>query len=197
MKIWSSEHTFNHSWESVVKAALKKYPNPLNPGVVGVDVIDRLVTNDGLIKSHRLLTTQWVVAPWIQRLLGGSKLCHASEHSQIDIKNKTMSLRSRNLTYNNIVNIDEKLVYSIHPEDREKTLLKQEALITVQNVPLIDYLENMMITKIHTNAHMGRQAIEFVIQKMNHMTDDATNTVKHVQFNQQQHQQHRDEQIQI
>jgi hypothetical protein len=189
MKIWSSEHTFNHSWENVVKAALQKYPNPLNPGVIGVDVIDRIVTNDGIIKSHRLLTTQWTVAPWIQRLLGGSKLCHASEHSQIDIKNKTLSLRSRNLTYNNVVNVDEKLVYSIHPDDKEKTLLKQEALITVQNVPLIDYLENAMITKIHANAHKGRQAIEFIIQKMNHMTDDAASTVKQVQTKFQQQQQ--------
>ena len=72
MKIWSSEHVFNHSWDNVVKAALQKYPNPLNPSVVGVDVIDRVIDNErALIKSHRLLTTTWSFPPWIAKLIGG------------------------------------------------------------------------------------------------------------------------------
>ena len=71
MKIWSSEHVFNHSWDNVVKAALQKYPNPLNPSVVGVDVIDRVIDNErALIKSHRLLTTTWSFPPWIAKLIG-------------------------------------------------------------------------------------------------------------------------------
>lgn len=177
MKIWSSEHVFNHPWENVVKAALQKYPNPMNPGVIGVDVIERHVDRH-LIRSHRLLTTQWSMAPWISKLLGGNKVCHASEHSEIDVKNKTLELRSRNLTFNNVINVDEYLVYSIHPHDREKTLLKQEAQITVQNVPLINYMEDMLATKINSNAHKGRQAIEYIIHKMNNITDDAAIAVK-------------------
>ena len=166
MKIWSSEHVFNHSWENVVKAAMQKYPNPLNPGVIGVDVVDRKI-EDGLIKSHRLLISKWSMAPWISKLLGGNKIAYASEHSQIDLNSRTMSLRSRNLTFNNVLNVDEKLVYSIHPEDESKTLLKQEALITLKNLPLIDYLENALITKINDNAQKGRQAIEFIIKQIN------------------------------
>ena len=69
MKIWSSEHVFHHSWENVVKAALQKYPNPLTPGVIGVDVVDRKI-EDGVIKTHRLMMTQWSVAPWISKLIG-------------------------------------------------------------------------------------------------------------------------------
>jgi hypothetical protein len=177
MRIWSSEHVFNHSWDNVVKAALQKYPNPLNPGVIGVDVVDRRI-EDGIIKSHRLLTTHWCMSPWIAKLLGGNKTCYASEHSQVDLKTKTLSLRSRNLTYNNIINVDERLVYSIHPTDSSKTLLKQEAEITVQNVPLIDYMENLVANKINTNASKGRQAIEFIIEKMNSITDEAAMSVK-------------------
>jgi hypothetical protein len=177
MKIWSSEHVFNHSWETVVKAALNKYPNPINPNVTGVDVIDRTVQN-GQIKSHRLLISQWNIKPWIAKILGGNHTCYASEHSCVDLSNRTFSLRSRNLTYNTYLNVDEKLVYSPHPDDSSKTLLKQEAMITVQNVPLIDYMENTLCSTINGNAHKGRQAIEFVIQKMNTITDDATNTMK-------------------
>lgn len=172
MKIWSSEHTFNHTWDNVVKAALQKYPNPLNPGVIGVDVIDRKISN-GVIQTHRLMMTEWSISPVVNRIIGGNKICYASEHSTVDREAKTLSLRSRNLTFNNIINVDESLVYSPHPEDSSKTMLRQEAVITVQNVPLIDYLENTFVNRMTVNAQKGRQAIEFVIDKMNNITDDV------------------------
>lgn len=172
MKIWSSEHIFNHTWENVVKAALQKYPNPLTPGVIGVDVVDRKIEGN-IISSHRLMMTQWSVAPWIAKLLGGNKTCYASEHSVVDRETKTLSLHSRNLTFDNVINVDEKLTYSIHPEDSDKTILKQEAVITVQNVPLTDYLENTFVSTMTKNAATGRQAIEFVIHQMNEISDDV------------------------
>lgn len=172
MKIWSSEHVFNHSWESVVKAALQKYPNPLTPSVMGVDVVDRHIEGN-TIKSHRLMMTEWSVAPWIRKLLGGSTKVYASEHSEINREAQTLSLRSRNLTFNSIINVDEKLVYSIHPEDSEKTILKQEAIITVQNVPLTDYLENTFVNTMTVNAQTGRKAIEYVIHQLGEINDDV------------------------
>lgn len=54
----------SHPWETVVKAACRKYPNPLNPSVLGTDVIDRKV-KDGVLYSHRLVTTQWRFPTWI------------------------------------------------------------------------------------------------------------------------------------
>lgn len=180
MKIWSSEHVFNHSWENVVKAAMQKYPNPLNPGVVGVDVIERVIDPErALIKSHRLLTTNWSLAPWITKLIGGNRTCYASEHSCVDLERKELSLRSRNLTFSNVIHVDEQLTYSVHPQDASKTLLRQEAQITVSNVPLIDYLEGLMANKINGNAQKGRQAIEFIIKQMNEITDKTTTFAAH------------------
>lgn len=177
MKIWSSEHVFHHPWENVVKAALQKYPNPINPSVTGVDVIDRSV-QDSKITTHRLLISEWSMAAWMTKLLGGNKECHASEHSEIDLKAKTMQLRSKNITFSHVLNVEEKMVYSEHPEDpTQKTLLVQEALITVQNVPLIDYMENTLASKINANASKGRQSIEYIIKKLELTADDAINKV--------------------
>ena len=100
MKIWSNEHVFNHSWETVVQAAVKKYPNPMNPNVLGIDVVERNVEK-GVITSHRLFTTHWGLAPWITKLVGSDRVCHASEHSIIDANSRIMMLRTRNLTFNN------------------------------------------------------------------------------------------------
>lgn len=52
--------TFNsHPWETVTKAAMQKYPNPMNPSVIGVDVLDRSVDKHGCLHSKRLLSTEW------------------------------------------------------------------------------------------------------------------------------------------
>lgn len=38
---------------------MRKYPNPMNPCVVGVDVLERSVDRCGRLHSHRLLSTEW------------------------------------------------------------------------------------------------------------------------------------------
>ncbi len=66
MKIWTIEHVFDHSWDYVVMAALRKYPNPMNPSVIGVDCVDRIIDN-GILKSHRLLISEWNLPSWIAK----------------------------------------------------------------------------------------------------------------------------------
>lgn len=52
--------SFNsHPWETVTKAAMQKYPNPMNPSVIGVDVLDRDIDKQGRLHSKRLLSTEW------------------------------------------------------------------------------------------------------------------------------------------
>lgn len=49
----------SHPWETVTNAAMQKYPNPMNPSVFGVDVLDRNVDTQGRLHSTRLLSTEW------------------------------------------------------------------------------------------------------------------------------------------
>ena len=54
----------SHPWETVTKAVWQKYPNPLNPNVKGLDVVERKVEN-GVLKSHRVLSTEWGIPEWV------------------------------------------------------------------------------------------------------------------------------------
>lgn len=38
---------------------MRKYPNPMNPNVIGVDVLERNLDEGGRLHSHRLLSTEW------------------------------------------------------------------------------------------------------------------------------------------
>lgn len=166
MKIWTSEHTFNHPWETVAQAAWRKYPNPMNPAILGTDVLDRKVV-DGVLHTHRLVSSKWGLPSWVQSLIGSASICFASEHSVVNPSARHMILKTRNLTFGKFVAVDEMVKYEPHPQDLGKTLLRQEAVVTVKGVPLNSYMEDLLTNTIMANANKGRQAIEWVIDKIN------------------------------
>ncbi|KAJ8918201.1 hypothetical protein NQ315_014068 [Exocentrus adspersus] len=166
MKIWTSEHTFNHPWETVATAAWRKYPNPHNPAVIGTDVIERRVV-DGVLHTHRLVSSIWYFPRWAQALIGSAKVCYASEQSVVNPVSRHMVLKTINLTFCRHIAVDETLRYTPHPTDPSKTLLTQEAVVTVQGVPLTNYMEEMLTSRISNNAGKGRQAMEWVINRIN------------------------------
>ncbi|KAK9879718.1 hypothetical protein WA026_006778 [Henosepilachna vigintioctopunctata] len=175
MRIWTSEHTFNHPWETVATAAWRKYPNPHNPAVIGTDVIERKVVG-GVLHSHRLVSSKWYFPRWAQALIGSANICYASEESEVNPNLRYMFLRTINLTFCRHIAVNETLKYTPHPEDASKTLLKQEAVVTVQGVPLSNYMEDILTNKISNNASKGRQAMEWVIHKLNEEVQDLSRT---------------------
>ena len=67
-KIYFGFLPIRHSWDTVVTAAWRKYPNPLNPSVVGLDVVDRSIDAEGKLKSHRLMSTSWGMPSWVAKV---------------------------------------------------------------------------------------------------------------------------------
>lgn len=179
MKIWTSEHIFNHPWETVTKAAMQKYPNPMNPSVFGVDVLDRSVDTEGRLHSTRLLSTEWGLPALAKSMFGVTRTCtYVQEHSVVDPKQQTFELQSTNISFTNLVSVDEKLTYRPHPQDPEKTVLTQEALISVKGVSLSNHLEGLMAKTISVNASKGREAMEWVIRRLNTEIEELTATAR-------------------
>lgn len=166
MRIWTSEHTFNHPWETVAQAAWRKYPNPMTPSIIGTDVVERQVV-DGVLVTHRLVSSKWYFPRWAQAIIGTAKVCYASERSTVDPQGKIMTLKTINLTFCRHISVDEMLYYSPHPTEPSKTLLKQEATVTVHGVPLSHYMEDILTSRISSNAGNGRAGLEWVISKIN------------------------------
>ncbi|NXK02377.1 PLD3A protein, partial [Herpetotheres cachinnans] len=172
-----SSSFYRHPWDTVIKAAMRKYPNPMNPCVVGVDVLDRSLDNQGRLHSHRLLSTEWRLPSIVKAILGTSRtLTYIEEHSVVDPVEKKMELCSSNITLTNLVSVDERLVYTPHPENPEKTVLTQEAIITVKGISLSSYLESLMANTMSSNARKGRDALEWVISKLNTELEELKST---------------------
>jgi len=164
MKIWTSEHVFSHNWETVVQSQFRKYPNPHNTNVMGTDVLDRHVDGQGRLHSTRIITSDWKLAPWVQRLIGCNKEAYAHEVSVVDPKERLMTMKSVNLTFCSFVTMKEQMSYYPHPESPEdKTLLRQETLVTVRGVPLTSYMESLIVNTVSANSAKGKSAIEWVV----------------------------------
>lgn len=175
MKIWTQEHVFNYSWETLAQSQWRKYPNPHNTAVLGTDVLDRFVSSDGKLHSHRIITSDWGLAPWVQTLIGANRETHGYEYSVVDPKDRSMELSSTNLTFCNFVSMKERMRYAPHPEDpKNKTLMTSEMVVTVRNVPLTTYMESIILNTVSNNASKGRNAMEWVVSKFENETKSLT-----------------------
>jgi hypothetical protein len=163
MKIWQSQHVFDHPWEMISQAAWRKYPNPTNPNIVAIDVLGRRISADGALTTERLFTTKFAFPRWIAPFIPMSEHCYSTEKSTVNPQTRSMVLESRNLSLGRVITVDERLEYSPHPTDPSKTLLTQQAIITVNGLPLVGRIEGAMASTIATNATKGRQAMEWVV----------------------------------
>ncbi|XP_022110483.1 PRELI domain containing protein 3A-like [Acanthaster planci] len=195
MKIWSTEHVFYHPWETVAKAAWRKYPNPMNNSVVGVDVVERRVEPTGKFVSINSKSNMFSTAILkcailrqtetescheyllFRQFLGLNPTCYASEHSLVDAQEKVLRLKSKNITLNSYVSIDEELVYRPHPTLKNATLLRQEAIVTVNGFRLAGHLESLVTNTISSKSAAGRDAMEWVIQTINQEMKDLASQV--------------------
>ena len=85
----------SHPWETVTTAAMQKYPNPMNPSVVGVDVLDRHIDPSGKLHSHRLLSTEWGLPSIVKSIIGAARTkTSVQEYSVVDPSVQVSSVQS-------------------------------------------------------------------------------------------------------
>ncbi|OQV16345.1 putative Protein slowmo [Hypsibius exemplaris] len=163
MKIWQSQHVFDHPWEMISQAAWRKYPNPNNANIVAIDVLDRRLSLEGGLTTDRLFTTKFAFPKWISPFIPLSEFCYSTERSTVNPAARSMVLEARNLSLGSVITVEERLEYTPHPADSTKTLLTQQAIITVNGLPLVGRIETAMASTIAANANKGRQAMEWVV----------------------------------
>ncbi|KHJ92064.1 PRELI-like family protein [Oesophagostomum dentatum] len=118
----------------------------------------------------------------IVKLTGFSGTQYSHEYTVIDPQQRTMSLTTRNLNGSSFLRVDEKLTYTPLPEDPSKTILKQEAIVTITLPAFVDYCEKAFIGVYSTNAAKGRKGVEWVIDQLkNEYTDISTKVSAEVQ----------------
>mmetsp|Transcript_19127 Transcript_19127/g.31295 ORF Transcript_19127/g.31295 Transcript_19127/m.31295 type:complete len:179 (-) Transcript_19127:272-808(-) len=162
------QHVFEQPWDRVTAALWRKYPHPNCPHVLSVDVIDRHVDPvSGVLHTKRLMTTRTPVPAWAISLLGlRDSDCYFVEESTVDPRNRTMVMRSKNLSLNNLLELEETCTYSASLDDPNATLFRQETSVTAFARGVRTQIEKFCVNRFMQNSAKGRTVLEEVCERL-------------------------------
>ncbi|ODV76702.1 MSF1-domain-containing protein [Suhomyces tanzawaensis NRRL Y-17324] len=184
MKLFSSHHCFNYAWDQVTAANWQKYPNKLSTHVVSVDILDRTIDVERkTLRTERLIGCKQAIPSWLACLVGSQQYSYVREVSEVDLINKTLVLKSSNLTMNHLLLVNETVVYApdaLLPATR--TTFSQNAEFTAYATfsRVCDKLEDWLVERFGQNASTGKDAFESVLQTLTQKWQESGTFVSEV-----------------
>jgi len=171
MRIFSSNYTFDYSWEEVSTGNWRKYCpwNDKATHVISVDTLARHVDpSTGILRTERLITCRQTAPQWVLTILGGDTTSHVYEVSYVDPQSKKVTMCSTNMTWSNLLQCRETVIYQPSASDSmQKTEFKQEAKIVAlcggwQKIKT--KIEEASVERFQENAKRGREGFEAVLE---------------------------------
>jgi len=160
-------HTFQHSWQEIAFASWKKYPNPSRPDIVSIDIIRKEFDPEtGILYTRRLISVKSFIPFWLQKIIGCSPFGYFVEEAEIDPRNHRMILKSSNVSFCNIIKVEETCTYTDDSKNKEWTFFRQEAKIQAFPFGFSKKMEEWSAQTFRRNAAQGRQIMEFSIEKI-------------------------------
>lgn len=171
MRIFSSSYTFDYSWDEVSRNNWRKYCpwNDKAEHVLAVDTLSRHVDAEtGILRTERLITCKQAAPQWVLTILGGETTSFVYEISYVDPKSKKVTMCSTNMTWSNLLQCRETVIYQPSTTDgKSKTEFKQEAKIVAlcggwQKIK--SKIEDASVERFRENAARGREGFEAVLE---------------------------------
>ncbi|CAO3701303.1 unnamed protein product [Rhizopus microsporus] len=119
----------SYPWQNVTLAFWLRYPNPFASHVLAVDVLDRYVDENGILKTTRLVLKKGKAPKWFPENILKNSEAFVIEESEVDPKNKTMITRTKNLNHVRVMQIEETQIFKQHDQNPDWTSCKTEARI--------------------------------------------------------------------
>jgi len=171
MKIFSSSYTFDYSWEEVSTNNWRKYCpwNEKATHVLAVDTISRHVDpQTGILRTERLITCRQNAPKWILSIVGGDPTSYVYEISYVHPASKKVTMCSTNMTWSNLLECRETVVYQASSNDTtQKTEFQQEAKIVALCGgwhKIRSKIEEASVERFRENAARGREGFEMVLE---------------------------------
>lgn len=161
---YTTKHVYPYEWDVVTRAFWNKYPNDKMAHVESVDVLNRYIDENGILHTARLTrVSQDNLPSWVKRIMGSSAFAY--EETSCDPVKKTLKLRSRNISFNNLATVEENCVYSV--EERSKSTKYEQTTSVTAFVPFVARkLERFSVRAGEVSAGMGLKAMEDICENI-------------------------------
>ncbi|WCJ36928.1 MSF1-like family protein [Euphorbia peplus] len=163
------EHVYKHPWERVTSASWRKFTEPENKRVLShileVDTLEqRLDCQAGKLYTTRAVTVH-APGPWFIRKIIGQDICHCVETTVVNAQTRSMQIRSRNISLQKFIEVEEKIRYDPHPENPSTwTLCRQETSISIKPLSALasmaEKIEQKCAERFLQNSAKGREVME-------------------------------------
>eukprot|EP01120_Amphizonella_sp_Union-15-10_P005257 TRINITY_DN159_c0_g1_i1.p1 TRINITY_DN159_c0_g1~~TRINITY_DN159_c0_g1_i1.p1 ORF type:complete len:307 (+),score=62.55 TRINITY_DN159_c0_g1_i1:131-1051(+) len=160
----SVKHIFLHSWKDVFLASWKKYPSHRRPDILSIDLINKEFDPEAqVLTTTRIVSIKSNMPAWLQPILGGS-MCWFLEEARIDMKNNTMTLLSKNLSFETLIRMDEGIIYKPLKANPAWTSFEQHAKVSAFVFGVSRKMEEFAFSRFYQNADIGKDILETVVQ---------------------------------
>ncbi|KAI9555212.1 hypothetical protein GHT06_017727 [Daphnia sinensis] len=166
MKFYEMGIVLKHPWEQVVQSFWQRYPNPYSKHVLTEDTVQRELVS-GKLRSVRFLTKTGQGPRWADKFVP-HQLVGIIEESIVDPKKQSLTTYTRNIGYNKIVSITEKVEYHQDPTNPQQTLVQRQAWIESQFHigTLRRPIEAFIYDRFRKNCTKASNGFQWVLSKM-------------------------------
>ncbi|KAK3618869.1 Phospholipid metabolism protein [Elasticomyces elasticus] len=170
MRFFASQHEFAYSWEEVSTNNWRKYCpwNDKASHVIAVDTLSRsLDDSTHILRTERLITCRQSMPMWVKKIMGGDDTSYVYEVSYVDPKAKRVTMCSQNLTWAELLQVQEKVQYTPSSNAENHTTFEQSAKIIAlcggwQKIK--NSIEDISLERFRQNAVKGREGFERVLE---------------------------------
>lgn len=168
MKFFKSKYQFDYSWEEVSTNNWRKYCpwNDQATHVISVDTLSRsLDPTTNILRTERLITCKQNAPKWVRNFLGGDT-SHVYEISYVDPSAKKVTMCSQNMTWSELLSVQETVVYKPCSSGSGRTEFMQHAKVVAlcggwQKIK--NMIEEHTVERFRQNAIKGREGFERVL----------------------------------
>ena len=168
MKVFSTAHEFDYSWEEVSVGNWRKYCpwNKESDHVIAVDTLSRsLDQKTGILRTERLITCKQSAPKWLSSFLGVTDVSHVYEVSYVNPREKSVTMCSQNLTWSELLSVQETVRYTAAAAPG-KTIFDQTAKVIAMCggwQKIKNSIEEVTVHRFSKNAAKGREGFERVL----------------------------------
>ncbi|KAK7109959.1 hypothetical protein V1264_013907 [Littorina saxatilis] len=165
-KFYGGAVTYKWNWDQVAQAFWQRYPNPYSKHVLTEDILSRHVEGNRLY-TRRLMIKTNPVPKWGERFIPSSarNMC-ILEESVVDASSRTITTYTRNIAMQNVMNVEEKCVYRVNPENNRWTVCEKYAWVTSSVFGFGSAIQAYGIDRFRKNATKATRGYEFVLERL-------------------------------